>query len=208
MTKYTASAVSSSFLSTLPARGATAIRPAPTLPSSFLSTLPARGATAAAERAGENSFNFYPRSPRGERLFQQHTGAGEIIQFLSTLPARGATDKTDTYDPADKFLSTLPARGATAFLLQALDCFPFLSTLPARGATLLPLWFGGAMKYFYPRSPRGERHRLALPAPGRLCISIHAPREGSDINALQALGTALHFYPRSPRGERRRAAFR
>ena len=58
------------------------------------------------------------------------------------------------------FLSTLPARGATS-------CGPFiraettfLSTLPARGAT------GGQ-----------------LPRRVRRAISIHAPREGSDLHA-------------------------
>ena len=44
-------------------------------------------------------------------------------------------------------------------------------TLAAKSATV----------YFYPRSPRGERH-LRGPEPADLgTISIHAPREGSDV---------------------------
>ena len=34
-------------------------------------------------------------------------------------------------------------------------------------------------------------------------ISIHAPREGSDINLRRYMMKDLNFYPRSPRGERR-----
>ena len=81
---------------------------------------------------------------------------------------------------------------------------PFLSTLPARGATPAPI--------------RGKNSRP---------ISIHAPREGSDVlssewiqegkeflSTLPARGATQpfdsvdelggYFYPRSPRGERRK----
>ena len=33
-------------------------------------------------------------------------------------------------------------------------------------------------------------------------ISIHAPREGSDVSHAPQVGNGFHFYPRSPRGER------
>ena len=35
-----------------------------------------------------------------------------------------------------------------------------------------------------------------------MVISIHAPREGSDLFAVCAFAGPSHFYPRSPRGER------
>ena len=82
--------------------------------SSFLSTLPARGATQSAPLVPYLQKNFYPRSPRGERpdilaavaaletisIHAPHEGSdgdkgGEGVVnslFLSTLPARGATD--------------------------------------------------------------------------------------------------------------------
>ena len=56
------------------------------------------------------------------------------------------------------FLSTLPARGATRTCPICAKITAFLSTLPARGATAL--WSGTT--------------------PGQ-DISIHAPREGSDL---------------------------
>ena len=57
---------------------------------SFLSTLPARGATGGLAGLPCSTHDFYPRSPRGERQ-----ATNEYISknglFLSTLPARGAT---------------------------------------------------------------------------------------------------------------------
>ena len=80
--------------------------------------------------------------------------------------------------------------------------------------------------YFYPRSPRGERQDRCRRHRVRQTISIHAPREGSDLpkttkplasnisihaprEGSDAKGLSLHcnsnnFYPRSPRGERLR----
>ena len=79
-----------------------------------------------------------------------------------------------------EFLSTLPARGATPWAsISALAFAKFLSTLPARGATLNSK-----------REPDNAR------------ISIHAPREGSDVEAEQHAAGYENFYPRSPRGER------
>ena len=79
-------------------------------------------------------------------------------------------------------------------------------------------------RYFYPRSPRGERPKTpcgvrldkgflsTLPARGATVfgvfgrkkrrISIHAPREGSDGETCAAGSPPANFYPRSPRGER------
>ena len=80
-----------------------------------------------------------------------------------------------------EFLSTLPARGATKTDDAFLVALQFLSTLPARGATEALTFIVTEME-----------------------ISIHAPREGSDVGSAH-----LHcnrngdFYPRSPRGERR-----
>ena len=61
----------------------------------------------------------------------------------------------------------------------------FLSTLPARGATDLQL----------------SRGRVDD-------ISIHAPREGSDLSPPEPCLSASYFYPRSPRGERRQPLLR
>ena len=79
------------------------------------------------------------------------------------------------------FLSTLPARGATeAVFIRALDEI-FLSTLPARGATQTVTIFllTGIISIHAPRegSDLGRMHLAGITAK----ISIHAPREGSDV---------------------------
>ena len=123
--------------------------------------------------------------------------------FLSTLPARGATkhrphtcgpigisihapregsdgSPVRHYFSRQPFLSTLPARGATGIGRVQVWSKKFLSTLPARGAT--------------------RYSDLCIRLSG---ISIHAPREGSDVSLHIQLLLGKDFYPRSPRGERR-----
>ena len=78
------------------------------------------------------------------------------------------------------FLSTLPARGATQYVARYIVKKQFLSTLPARGATRATGTVQRVDPDFYPRSPRGERHRKTGKGQASVYISIHAPREGSD----------------------------
>ena len=148
----------SEFLSTLPARGATASASIVTSASSFLSTLPARGATTMprpagtitahisihAPREGSDPFgrtypahchHFYPRSPRGERpgpCCRPYTSR----YFYPRSPRGERPSASPGFVSPSAFLSTLPARGAT---------WP-------RGTLTM-------VQHFYPRSPRGERHR-------------------------------------------------
>ena len=79
-------------------------------------------------------------------------------------------------DEIREFLSTLPVRGATRLSTRVSPFMPlFLSTLPVRGATqALP------------------RRRKASP------ISIHAPREGSDWQVMQAQATLRSFLSTLP----------
>ena len=190
--------------------------------------------------------DFYPRSPRGERLRFQPISAFNPA-FLSTLPARGATYGRKCYIKVFGFLSTLPARGATdafgfsrfwliisihapregsdGWLLSGLHCGRDISIhAPREGSDRCQSSKHSSATNFYPRSPRGERPIISsvltdscgflstLPARGATYnimasqrekfISIHAPREGSDIYHELTEIAALHFYPRSPRGER------
>ena len=148
----------------------------------FLSTLPARGATIPLGGHDYDNMHFYPRSPRGERP-KLLALAESPNEFLSTLPARGATRTVRCSRSGVRlFLSTLPARGATTEYLLGSGVFEFLSTLPARGAT--------------PSSNLVATVDL---------ISIHAPREGSDVEKILDQIRSVDFYPRSPRGERRPA---
>ena len=130
--------------------------------------------------------NFYPRSPRGER----HAVAGGVITMLiiSIHAPRVGSDDKKVQDVAThaKFLSTLPAWGAT---------FVSLVTFKVR-------------RNFYPRSPRGERLENCENCKAKSCISIHAPRVGSDLCGGHIPPQWRYFYPRSPRGERHGAGNR
>ena len=171
------------FQSTLPARGATQNRCVPYYPDPISIHAPREGSDCGGISAAALPADFNPRSPRGERRARVGT---EIILhslFQSTLPARGATlqNRDRSYQPR------------------------FQSTLPARGATIPILVYNIDSKNFNPRSPRGERpsscacpfsssarFQSTLPARGAtgvllrpqnaLMISIHAPREGSDLH--------------------------
>ena len=191
----------------------------------FQSTLPARGATDMGIIAKKRWIDFNPRSPRGERLWELSTDSGGAI-FQSTLPARGATLGVKHRQRRGDISIHAPREGSDLHLRGG---------RPPRGN-------------FNPRSPRGERRferhcagkgkrfQSTLPARGatRRCpagragignISIHAPREGSDVptdvitadiapfqSTLPARGATYpalwsclwhrHFNPRSPRGER------
>ena len=147
------------------------------------------------------SWNFNPRSPRGER---------HALHFLF-----GRTCYFNPRSPRGERRVRISAETATT---------EFQSTLPARGATLSPVASLQLSAYFNPRSPRGERPVAALnvrilsrfqstlPARGATLedgysqagdwISIHAPREGSDCRHIQCRDCNSNFNPRSPRGER------
>ena len=81
----------------------------------FLSTLSLRRATLRGKAPNKARYNFYPRSPCGERLFA-HPGRVGAALFLSTLSLRRATIMTTIICIVLKFLSTLSLRRATSWL--------------------------------------------------------------------------------------------
>ncbi len=193
----------------------------------FLSTLPARGATVQerlcqhhdyisihAPREGSDARlgglfpygrYFYPRSPRGERHCDRQS-LSSTSSFLSTLPARGATAAVRAKAlESTEFLSTLPARGATCPSGSRASSKIYFYPRSPRGERRWPRGTLTMVQHFYPRSPRGERQDApsgqsgpaaflsTLPARGATVttngsisgdyISIHAPREGSDLSS-------------------------
>ena len=63
---------------------------------------------------------------------------------------------------------------------------------------MLPYWQGRILAHFYPRSPRGERQILEYKALNPQLISIHAPREGSDIQGLTCFSIRSAFLSTLP----------
>ena len=134
-------------------------------------------------------FNFYPRSPCGERqpaLYQLY----DTYAFLSTLSLRRATRHWQMghslarhfypRSPCGErrrvwvymagvpaFLSTLSLRRATRQEPATVQRLIFLSTLSLRRATVCTSVRIASNFYFYPRSPCGER-QILLPKRSRI----------------------------------------
>ena len=134
--------------------------------------------------------NFNPRSPCGERLFNDCITL-RIILFQSTLPVWGAT------------ALMLPPRGCIVISIHA----------PRVGSDVGLCFPDPPIRHFNPRSPCGERHpsfgmfilrhtifQSTLPVWGATDglgaltpeggISIHAPRVGSDFIWPSSWGTS------------------
>ncbi len=87
--------------------------PAESVPSAFLSTFPLRGTSGSCATICGMAFNFYPRSPCGERpLSEEHSAS--LTLFLSTFPLR-RTSGADIGTAISRalFLSTFPLRGTS-----------------------------------------------------------------------------------------------
>ena len=142
----------------------------------FLSTPSVRRATRSCSPGWSAVSYFYPRPPRGGRLFQcRSLIAGHKIS-----------------------IHALREEGDLAGQVVLLDQVGFLSTPSARRATSRCAAAHLCDVDFYPRPPRGGRQaerRNPRPLPG---ISIHALREEGDLLPLAWWITPLYFYPRPP----------
>ena len=144
------------------------------------------------------AFNFYPRSPRGERRIHRRNTA-RPKDFYPRSPRGERQLKTLDYREVTIFLSTLPARGATCpGCGNTARQQEFLSTLPARGATRY-LVGGRLLGQISIHAPREGSDRGLLPQPPRLQISIHAPREGSDRDQRRICGHPHDISIHAPR---------
>ena len=192
----------------------------------FLSTLSLRRATSRYTGGAAAIHNFYPRSPCGERRKHQRQGAGGERISIHALLAESDAGCASGNPARRPFLSTLSLRRATGvpFSRLAYD-YKFLSTLSLRRATCGVCWMSLWMRYFYPRSPCGERRtKTALTStvlnfyPRSPCGERHLPQRncaaGAKFLSTLSLRRATitlkeyafrhgNFYPRSPCGERR-----
>ena len=154
-------------------------------------------------KKGFGPFDFYPRSPCGERLTMSH-----LCQWNVGISIHALLAESDQ----------------TSLVVIGTNCV-FLSTLSLRRATLCWCWGYRLRYHFYPRSPCGERQTYGALKHVHQTISIHALLAESDLNCSRK-GLAIllflstlslrratgryqipsrlhhHFYPRSPCGER------
>ena len=102
-----------------------------------------------------------------------------------------------------KFQSTPPARGATPPNRCGHPSTQFQSTPPARGATKTRLLKIAKQKISIHAPREGGDIDFDAIKKGTMDISIHAPREGGDNAARRTSEEVHHFNPRPPRGGRR-----
>ena len=129
----------------------------------------------------KQGFDFYPRSPCGERHWAQNAALA-WAEFLSTLSLRRATPKIMINGEANKFLSTLSLRRATISTSSwSLTRMISIHALLAESDAFCnhPCQYNGN---FYPRSPCGERLLLLIVRERARVISIHALLAESDAS--------------------------
>ena len=128
---------------------------------------------------------FYPRSPRGERRCTPSAEAG-CQEFLSTLPARGATKSAMRKRKFFKISIHAPREGSDHAIYQNSRNYVqyFYPRSPRGERPLARTSTTAPPTYFYPRSPRGERRDRGCSQRVAVLISIHAPREGSDVRVM------------------------
>ena len=156
-----------------------------------------RGERLHADRPGQlRRADFYPRSPRGERPLTQEIDTYEDL-FLSTLPARGATGAFPSLPPGDTISIHAPREGSDwpSPGTGQWGC-NFYPRSPRGERPVQQQAYRTRYRDFYPRSPRGERPSRAAVTVWAWAISIHAPREGSDMVHLvfvfQAADISIH----------------
>ena len=126
-------------------------------------------------------YNFYPRSPCGERLAALYLLTAFVCISIHALLAESDGGFVVGSWPRVIFLSTLSLRRATLLMCFWPCGLLFLSTLSLRRATIGQLQCIPGGKYFYPRSPCGERRRRSVKLFRQNYISIHALLAESDV---------------------------
>ena len=146
----------------------------------FLSTLSLRRATPRPSPSCHPVWDFYPRSPCGERPLESWPDSE--MRKISIHALLAESDLLGTPDTWAKPV--------------------FLSTLSLRRATDVHIGPNVGRYDFYPRSPCGERPIAGVSKRKGGLISIHALLAESDVYLARVFAAADYFYPRSPCGER------
>ena len=126
--------------------------------------------------------NFYPRSPRGERpVTKRHHFANVNISIHAPREGSDHPPHSTNFGAGDISIHA-PREGSDAGRCSESTVQKCISIhAPREGSDMEYRPFRSFYRYFYPRSPRGERRR-PLPEIDLVGeISIHAPREGSDV---------------------------
>ena len=170
------------FLSTLSLRRATQFPRRAKRPCKFLSTLSLRRATSRRTRTTRNGTNFYPRSPCGERLFDE-----DDPDNLWSISIHALLAESDAL--------ALCNCKAQKISIHALLAESDILGIPNQVGTWISI---------HALLAESDPH-IRSTSPDRPGISIHALLAESDAAAIIVIGDHHDFYPRSPCGERLRA---
>ena len=191
----------------------------------FLSTLSLRRATCSTGTRATSRATFLSTLSLRRATASKALCATAFFLFLSTLSLRRATVHYDNYNlhcvisihallaESDQVFQRIakPFRISIHALLAESDAFLtfsqirvalFLSTLSLRRATSTLSVLTLTARYFYPRSPCGERLHYDNYNLHCVEISIHALLAESDVPYQYISQDFRNFYPRSPCGER------
>ena len=125
----------------------------------FLSTLSLRRATAKSTPEEAKRWNFYPRSPCGERRYIRSVRKGTTCNFYPRSPCgERHTNQTNKKPAKEISIHALLAESDLIFAARQPAVGIFLSTLSLRRATRPRAATYRVQLDFYPRSPCGERH--------------------------------------------------
>ena len=191
------------FLPTPSARRATLVKPAVGAPFAISTHALREEGDHTAASAASSCHYFYPRPPRGGRL-RSRSSSLMLQVFLPTPSARRATRSRQVSVACSAvFLPTPSARRATS---PPVDCdyfhFDFYPRPPRGGRHRICQCFH-KRRDFYPRPPRGGRHTVWKRDRRAVRISTHALREeGDGLQAWELYAIKPDFYPRPPRGGR------
>ena len=169
----------------------------------FQSTLPARGATA--ERRGSHALVAISiHAPRTGSDSTRKICMAQLRRFQSTLPARGATDEPLQNGGTLRISIHAPRTGSDRGIERRFFWRVDFNPRSPHGERRAVSTGVASDVNFNPRSPHGERPFCTMPVSAEICISIHAPRTGSDPAGVRVRENNFYFNPRSPHGERQK----
>ena len=166
------------FLSTLPARGATRSLSLSSAHTRISIHAPREGSDLLQRfEAAQFMYNFYPRSPRGERL--------------TLLSAQCAC--SHFYPRSPRGERPAPCAGCHGYVIG------ISIHAPREGSDHGKSTFMSQLVCISIHAPReGSDVQLPYCQPRRRCISIHAPREGSDYEVFGSCSIANRFLSTLP----------
>ena len=128
-----------------------------------------------------NEFAISIHAPRGGSDVFVTLFVEMAVTFQSTLPVGGATRSNAQHWVQQADFNPRSPWGERPVRREHMEPIRvFQSTLPVGGATLSQVVAQGSAGNFNPRSPWGERLKDGGQTRCPVCISIHAPRGGSD----------------------------